>query len=1005
MNNIPKKFQKLFKRLTHIKMSAKLSFIIIGIVSTFWFLIRVIPKPSRAAYPCMRTAAPIMSSFVLYLLSLSGSIIVFKKARVLLSKSNYPKGILLLLVAGLLFFVGFNIYEKNSVAQTINTSNQFISNLPYGDGVGVFSGRVVWAWNADATNEDCTNNIDDPINGEDGYFLAKNNNQHVIDSMMNDAIIKLSGMNSVKSGWKAIFKDFNIRKNHPYENYQSSQKIFIKINQGGGGWLTNSNDLSFLDAAWAKQYYGMAETSPAVVISVLKQLVNELGVEQSDIYVGDPIAHIYKHNYDQMVAVFPNVHYVDKSHADLGRTQLTPSEEPCIFYSDKGAVMPEAISEKLYTEMENADYLINITALKAHARAGASLTTKNHFGSHTRNSAEHLHPGLIAPENDQPIRTDYGMYRVLIDIMGHEKLGGNTVLFLVDGLWGGPEAVEKPVKWQTAPFNNDWPNSIFISQDQVALESVCLDFLRSEFNDPNGPGKARPYFGAVNDHLLQAADSRFWPDGILYDPENDSTPIGSLGTCEHWNNNNEKLYSKNLGLNKGIELVATDGSLVKAGVGANNTVSFPVIDGDGNDGCWDSAALHQINYTWIEWGVPVDSSDFYGTYKVCWSKETNLLYFYVEITDDVFIDGYNYPNEGYPNFDVLEVFIDEDKSGGLHVFSNNPTWGMNAENAFSYHLVVNAPADGGTINNVIACDIGGTDWDNKVIMNYASHFPGFIMKKEGNKYIWEFSLKIYKDTYDNDNPEASRVILDENKVMGMSLAYCDNDQPDGQRDNFFGSVWVSKEAYNNHWKNADDYGLLRFIEANTHLNHDVVLLDTIPDVTINHGDNILLVDDLNNYFSDPDGDTITYSVTSENDLLTFNITNNKLTVTTEDSGDINAEVVVSASDGKLTTTDKFNIYDISSGILTTRFSSIKIKTYPNPFTNSVTVSFSDNNYTGDIIIMLYNLQGQKIFQKNYHKTVSLFSEKLELNNVPNSMYILRVQYSNKHSNTLIKKSR
>jgi hypothetical protein len=45
----------------------KLLFFLMGIISTIWFLIRVIPKPGRAAYPCMRVAAPFMSGFILYL--------------------------------------------------------------------------------------------------------------------------------------------------------------------------------------------------------------------------------------------------------------------------------------------------------------------------------------------------------------------------------------------------------------------------------------------------------------------------------------------------------------------------------------------------------------------------------------------------------------------------------------------------------------------------------------------------------------------------------------------------------------------------------------------------------------------------------------------------------------------------------------------------------------------------------------------------------------------------
>ena len=34
-----------------------------GLAALVWFLLRVIPKPSRAAYPCQRAAAPLASGF------------------------------------------------------------------------------------------------------------------------------------------------------------------------------------------------------------------------------------------------------------------------------------------------------------------------------------------------------------------------------------------------------------------------------------------------------------------------------------------------------------------------------------------------------------------------------------------------------------------------------------------------------------------------------------------------------------------------------------------------------------------------------------------------------------------------------------------------------------------------------------------------------------------------------------------------------------------------------
>ena len=48
--------------------------------------------------------------------------------------------------------------------------------------------------------------------------------------------------------------------------------------------------------------------------------------------------------------------------------------------------------------------------------------------------------------------------------------------------------------------------------------------------------------------------SEYWPEGITYDPENDGTPLKSLGVFEHWNNPTDRLYSRNLGTGDGIEL-------------------------------------------------------------------------------------------------------------------------------------------------------------------------------------------------------------------------------------------------------------------------------------------------------------------------------------------------------------------------------------------------------------------------------------------------------------------
>ena len=79
------KVRTFFKNISQ----TKLSFIVLGIGSTIWFLIRVIPKPSRAGYPCMKAAAPVMSGFVLYLLALGGSAMLFKRTFSKLRQARY----------------------------------------------------------------------------------------------------------------------------------------------------------------------------------------------------------------------------------------------------------------------------------------------------------------------------------------------------------------------------------------------------------------------------------------------------------------------------------------------------------------------------------------------------------------------------------------------------------------------------------------------------------------------------------------------------------------------------------------------------------------------------------------------------------------------------------------------------------------------------------------------------------------------------------------------------
>lgn len=164
----------------------------------------------------------------------------------------------------------------------------------------------------------------------------------------------------------------------------------------------------------------------------------------------------------------------------------------------------------------------------------------------------HLHKGLM-DNVDDPVRLGYGLYRVQTDIMEHKLLGGKTLLIIVDGLYPGEDALGVPQKWTSPPFDNDWCSSLFMSLDPVAIESVCHDFLRTEYNGPT-VAESRPNWYGVDDYLHQAADSSLWPAGIRYDPDTDNVVFASLGVHEHWNDSLHKQYTRNLGTGNGIDL-------------------------------------------------------------------------------------------------------------------------------------------------------------------------------------------------------------------------------------------------------------------------------------------------------------------------------------------------------------------------------------------------------------------------------------------------------------------
>ncbi len=402
---------------------------------------------------------------------------------------------------------------------------------PIGQPKGIHPGRVVWVRDPDVLK------WTGPGDGhwyEDGHMDQKRT-----DQMMARAVMELTGQNSVRRAWEQLFRHFNREKERGDKGYQPGEKILIKPNWVGMIWREGAVDAEKYTLIKRQDYMN---TSPQMIISLLRQLTGEMGVRQSDITVCDSLAYLVNEYYSILHGAFPEVRYEDHA-GQFGRMKVQPSTVP--FHA---SCRPEGKKpDFLPTCIVDASYLINFANLKAHGATGVTLCGKNHFGSLVRWPVEEgyydLHRNSFAKEMK--------LYREQVDLMGHAHLGGKTVLYLIDGLFCGKHPQDPaPRKMSLPPFNGDWPKSLFASQDPVAIDSVGYDFLWAEYED-------LPRKTGVDDYLHEAALAHQPGSGTFYDPDHSSPTkrLAALGVHEHWNNATEKKYSRNLGKSNGIELV------------------------------------------------------------------------------------------------------------------------------------------------------------------------------------------------------------------------------------------------------------------------------------------------------------------------------------------------------------------------------------------------------------------------------------------------------------------
>jgi len=472
-----------------------------GIAAVVWFLVRVLPKPDRIRYPCQQVSISIAIGYIAFW-SLLWSVIFhglglwIRRAKI----KTFAFAPVILVVFLLIFSISSNVY---GVTKNTNEDELIlwepIPNEPIGTPKGANPGRVVWVWNPNATKDNLT-----------GFWWLKiNNDQKEIDQMFSDGIRGLAGVDNDTEAWDVLFKYFNLEHGNGEVGYQPGEKIAIKVNLNNCyqfiNYFVKDND---------------RDASPFVVKALLRQLVNKVGVAQEDITVFDssrvvPIWFYKRLYYESYPAIllrpeFPNINYVDGFGLLPGREKARASSEKIYFAdgTDLFRTLPTCVAE--------AKYIINMPLLKRHPiQYGVTLSGKNLYGTFIEPVWEihNYHQSGFTEGNSTP----------QTDLLAHEQLGGKTIIYIGDGLFATKVDHRTIAKFQMYPFNNDWTNSLFFSQDPVAIDSVMFDFLHTEGTNPCE--------GSQN-YLHQSAV----PNPNTYDPENDGSYLStSLGVHEHWN--------------------------------------------------------------------------------------------------------------------------------------------------------------------------------------------------------------------------------------------------------------------------------------------------------------------------------------------------------------------------------------------------------------------------------------------------------------------------------------
>jgi len=413
-------------------------------VAVFWFLVRVVPKPSRMMYPCQRATMSLLLAKVVIVLCSATSVVtgLFKRKGMKMVCFCVLVGIIVAEPAELMYYqVRYSVIgNKNSLTLT-DISASFPIN------------RVVRVHGDSATNWDFST----------GYYWQYVD-QSAVDRMVEEGVKNLTDTATEQEAWQSLIP------------YATGQTVGIQIN-GNDFWARGNPE-------------GDINTLPHIICAVIKGL-KSIGIPESRIHVLEPTSSVPNGN-----RLFP-AHYYNIIHGLYPNVVMLDSDDSTFGGNEELKVTFGTGEQYLSNLLADVDHLILIPIMKAITPDWGITGTIKLMQGVVENPGM-LHDYLADVTADNPDVLVYQNPHVInkVRLIVGDGIFGTWTGIHFNGPYGGADTVQPPNTRSDIPnrwitFDNGAPNSLFFAIDPVAIDCVMYDHIFRERNDQNQvPGQS-----------------------------------------------------------------------------------------------------------------------------------------------------------------------------------------------------------------------------------------------------------------------------------------------------------------------------------------------------------------------------------------------------------------------------------------------------------------------------------------------------------------------------------